>query len=50
MSGPELLDSAGLKVPGGMITAAPLSMFAVPVAYRLMRVKWREAIPPRMMV
>jgi Cu(I)/Ag(I) efflux system membrane protein CusA/SilA len=46
-TGSEVMSRIAAPMVGGMITAPLLSMFVIPAAYRLMRVRRREAHPAR---
>jgi len=46
-TGSEVMSRIAAPMVGGMITAPLLSMFVIPAAYRLMRVRRREARPVR---
>jgi Cu(I)/Ag(I) efflux system membrane protein CusA/SilA len=46
-TGSEVMSRIAAPMVGGMITAPLLSMFVIPAAYRLMRVRRREVHPAR---
>jgi Cu(I)/Ag(I) efflux system membrane protein CusA/SilA len=43
-AGSELMSRIAAPMMGGMITAPLLSMLVIPAAYRLMRVRRRQAV------
>jgi Cu(I)/Ag(I) efflux system membrane protein CusA/SilA len=45
-TGSEVMSRIAAPMVGGMITAPLLSMFVIPAAYRLMRVRRRQAVSP----